>query len=322
MPSAAPEYEDEHRLFVQGIMAKGVLNNKEVHALHEKVLKICNIEIPEKKKDLIDLLAKNIRTINNEIESVGLMIKKGVEEDTGESCFMLVNTQSRAVGGNKFLATKVQSQFSPAELDYLRLLATEILQSGEKMITSRMALNLMDQVGGGKKLSMSEAEASIEKFISCRWLKLVEEGCLTVDVRFLGEMETWMVEVVGGVAKCQICRKVVVRGVYCTCDPMVAWHKHCLAKQVKANVETICKNCKSPVHLDRERAGTQQLSRKRKDMSRDGEGERDAPDIENGIEGNGQDKEDKEATEEGSRKEVEKSKKRERRRANVESDSE
>ena len=121
MPSAAPEYEDEHRLFVQGIMAKGVLNNKEVHALHEKVLKICNIEIPEKKKDLIDLLAKNIRTINNEIESVGLMIKKGVEEDTGESCFMLVNTQSRAVGGNKFLATKVQSQFSPAELDYLRL---------------------------------------------------------------------------------------------------------------------------------------------------------------------------------------------------------
>ena len=31
---------------------------------------------------------------------------------------------------------------------------------------------------------MSEAEASIEKFFSCRWLKLVEEGCLTVDVRW------------------------------------------------------------------------------------------------------------------------------------------
>ena len=66
------------------------------------------------------------------------------------------------------------------------------------MITSREALNLMDkvgsspmehltnfmcQVGGGKKLSMAEAESSIEKFFSCRWLKLVEEGCLTVDVR-------------------------------------------------------------------------------------------------------------------------------------------
>ena len=67
------------------------------------------------------------------------------------------------------------------------------------MITSREALNLMDkvgwntfwrkrnhmlQVGGGKKLSMAEAESSIEKFFSCRWLKLVEEGCLTVDVRY------------------------------------------------------------------------------------------------------------------------------------------
>ena len=228
MPSARPEYEDEHRLFLQGIMAKGVLNNKEVHTLHEKVLKMCSIEIPEKRKDLIDLLASNIRTINNEIESVGLMIKKGVEEDTGESCFMLVNTQSRAVGGSKFLATKVQSQFSPAELDYLRLisnlflyrifprlLATEILQNGEKMITSRAAPNLMDkvgwilikkrkftylkkvlqikrkfqinlmlQVGGGKKLSMADAEASIDKFFNCRWLKLVEDGCLTVDVRY------------------------------------------------------------------------------------------------------------------------------------------
>ena len=42
----------------------------------------------------------------------------------------------------------------------------------------------MCQVGGGKKLSMAEAESSIEKFFSCRWLKLVEEGCLTVDVRY------------------------------------------------------------------------------------------------------------------------------------------
>merc|ERR1719233_2082376 len=106
-----------------------------------------------------------------------------------------------------------------------------------------MALNLMDQVGGGKKLSMSEAEASIEKFFSCRWLKLVEEGCLTVDVRFLGEMETWMVEVVGGVAKCQICRKLVVRGVYCECEEGIAWHKYCLDKKEKAGVETKCKKC-------------------------------------------------------------------------------
>ena len=36
------------------------------------------------------------------------------------------------------------------------MLATEILQSGEKMITSRMALNLMDQV------SKREIESGVE----------------------------------------------------------------------------------------------------------------------------------------------------------------
>ena len=46
-----------------------------------------------------------------------------------------------------------------------------------------MCLTKPMKVGGGKKLSMAEAEASIEKFFDCRWLKLVEEGCLTVDVR-------------------------------------------------------------------------------------------------------------------------------------------
>jgi len=327
MPSARPEYEDEHRLFLQGIMAKGVLNNKEVHSLHEKVLKMCSIEIPEKRKDLIDLLATNIRTINNEIESVGLMIKKGVEEDTGESCFMLVNTESRAVGGSKFLATKVQSQFSPAELDYLRLLATEILQSEEKLITSRAALNLMDKVGGGKKLSMAEAEASIEKFFNCRWLKLVDDGCLTVDVRFLGEMETWMVEVVGGVAKCQICRKVVVRGIYCTCDPMVGWHKHCMGKQVKANVETVCKKCKTIVHLEQGMVGTQQMNRKRKGVNGDEEMDVESQHVNKEAERDEDEEERAQTTEEeepgeGSSKEKGKPKRRARRRINVASDSE
>ena len=93
---------------------------------------------------------------------MGLTVKKGVDEDTGESCFMLINTQNRMVGvlrsvphppptplqvgQNKDLGTKVQSQFTAAELDYLRLLASEILQSDHKTISSRLALNLMDQV--------------------------------------------------------------------------------------------------------------------------------------------------------------------------------
>ena len=142
-------------------------------------------------------------------------------------------------------------------------------------------------------------------------------------------METWMVEVVGGVAKCQICRKVVVRGVYCTCDPMIGWHKHCMGKQVKANVETVCKKCKTTVHLEQGRVGgSQQVNRKRKN----GDEEMDvgAQDEDKEVEKGGNEEEEERAaaegdedeeTGEGPSKEVEKPVRRGRRRINVENDS-
>ena len=93
----------------------------QVNSLHEKVLKMCGIEVPEKRKELLDLLAANIAIINEELKTVGLLIRKGLDEDSGDSCFMLINTQNRMVGQNRDLGTRVQSQFSQSELDYLRL---------------------------------------------------------------------------------------------------------------------------------------------------------------------------------------------------------
>eukprot|EP00092_Neocalanus_flemingeri_P025312 GFUD01027446.1.p1 GENE.GFUD01027446.1~~GFUD01027446.1.p1 ORF type:complete len:322 (+),score=137.70 GFUD01027446.1:63-1028(+) len=246
MPAEVDGYEDEHRIFLQGLMCKGVLNSKEVNALHEKALTMCKIDIPEKKAERQGLLMRNIQIINDQLEPVGLIIRKGVDEDTGGSCFMLVNTQNRMVGGSRDLGAHVQVQWSAQELEYLRLMATEILQSDKKSITSREALRLTDQVGlgGGKKLTMEHAEGTINRLIAARWIKLVEENSeIVLDVRFLGEMESWMIEVVGGVAKCQTCRKVVVRGQYCGCEEGVAWHKYCLEKQAKMGATTKCKKC-------------------------------------------------------------------------------
>eukprot|EP00090_Calanus_glacialis_P047400 TRINITY_DN9826_c0_g1_i1.p1 TRINITY_DN9826_c0_g1~~TRINITY_DN9826_c0_g1_i1.p1 ORF type:complete len:336 (+),score=134.06 TRINITY_DN9826_c0_g1_i1:43-1008(+) len=251
MPVAMETYEDEHRIFLQGLMCKGVLNSKEVNALHEKALAVCKIDIPEKKVDRQKLLVKNIQTINDQLHPVGLIVRKGVDEDTGESCFMLVNTEPRMVGASRELGASVQSQWSAQELEYLRLLATDILQSDKKTITGREALHLTDKVGqnGGKKLSMEEAEGTINRLISARWIKSIEDNReIALDVRFLGEMEGWMVEVVGGVAKCQSCRKVVIRGEYCGCEEGMAWHKYCLDKQAKVGVTTKCKKCGDIIH--------------------------------------------------------------------------
>ena len=165
-------------------------------------------------------MVENIGTINTELRKLGLLVKKGQDEDTGKSFFILVNTQSRMTGSSKELATSVQTQLTSQELDYLRLIATEILESEKKEISNTAALRLTDQVEKkvGKKLSMETAEKTINSLVLAKWLKVVGDSKLVLDVRFLAEMESWMVEVMGreDIHYCQTCRKLVVRGGSCS----------------------------------------------------------------------------------------------------------
>ena len=102
---------------------------------------MCGIEVPEKRKELLDLLAANIAIINDELKTVGLLIRKGLDEDTGDSCFMLINTQNRMVGQNRDLGTRVQTQFSQSELDYLRLVDRTVPMEPFMEIFLGLALN-------------------------------------------------------------------------------------------------------------------------------------------------------------------------------------
>lgn len=246
------KYQDEHRIFLQGMMCQGILKEKDVYSLHNKALKMCDIAIPETKEEKNSLLSKNIQTINTELRKVGLLIKKGLDEDSGKSFFLLVNTQSRIIGSNRELATSVQTQWSSQELEYLRLIATEILQSERREVTSTAALRLTDQVvkKAGKKLSMETAEKTITSLIRNMWLKETK-GKLVLGVRFIGEMESWMVEVMGrdNIQHCQACRKVVVRGGSCPCQPEVVWHFYCLEKSARLKADIKCGECHKKVTL-------------------------------------------------------------------------
>ena len=247
MPSR-DKYSDEHRIFLQGMMCRGVLDTKEVNDLLQRTLKSCNTEIPEKKSECLALIQDMVVTINGEISKLGLIIRKGQDEDTGKPCFMLINNSNRIVGGSKDLGTRVQSQWAAQELEYLRLVATEILQTENKVISNREALQLTDQVGknGGKRMTMEAAEMTINKLMAARWLKTVEGNSkLALDVRFIGEMESWMVEIMGAdrMIYCKACRKLVVRGVYCNNCDAVAWHHYCVEKQVTKGVDVKCLDC-------------------------------------------------------------------------------
>ena len=124
------------------------------------------------------------------------------------------------------------------------------MQSERKEVSSREALNLTDKVvkKAGKKLSMEAAEKTISSLINHMWLK-ESKGQLVLGVRFIGEMESWMVEVMGrdNIQHCQVCRKVVVRGGCCPCQPGVVWHFYCLEKSARLKADIKCGVCHKKV---------------------------------------------------------------------------
>lgn len=74
--SSCEPYSDEHRIFLQGIMARGILNAEDVHMLLKMACRRCGVEIPVDGKGKMEKLKKFIQTINRELEPMGLQIKK------------------------------------------------------------------------------------------------------------------------------------------------------------------------------------------------------------------------------------------------------
>ena len=250
----ASNYGDEHRIFLQGLMCRGILDAKEVNRLLEVALENCKIDIPDQKTEKQKLLLQIITEINENLGDLDLMIKKGVDEDDGTNYFMLINVSQRGGGqGGDALAT-VQSQFSAVELEYLRLLASRILQNQQKSIKSTPALHLIREVPGNENMrySMAQGEQMIQMCVDNKWLKIVDTGRVALGVRFIGELEGWIMHTLGeDVDKCKVCRKIVLRGVGCSCG--MEYHRNCANRMAKATGGTMkCLGCDSSVNIEAE----------------------------------------------------------------------
>ena len=74
------QYSDEHRIFLQGIMSKGILNAEEVHSLLRMACGRCKVETPVDRQGKLEKLKKFIITINKELGDLGLEIRKALED--------------------------------------------------------------------------------------------------------------------------------------------------------------------------------------------------------------------------------------------------
>jgi len=241
------EYADMHRVFLQGMMSRGVLDFKEVNELLLASVDYNDLYLPSGKDEKRELLQSIISAINDKINDLNLAIRKGVDEDNGSNFFILVNLSKRSLE-----LGRSQIEYNSEELSYIELLTQEILKTEEKFISSKKALNLCRdaEFENGKEITMNQADDCIHKLLEGKWLKDVYGGKLALGVRFLVEMDAYIREYLDDeCANCPICSKVVSRGCRCdNCD--VIFHRHCAQKMLKAkggDGEFRCTQCKAVV---------------------------------------------------------------------------
>ena len=289
-------YSDEHRIFLQGIMARGILNAEEVHTLLKMACRRCNVEIPVDQKGKMEKLKRFIQTINKELESVGLQIKKALDEDARNRAafFVLCNNYDRSQEVSQ-LTVKAMVDFSSNEMEYFKILLETILKSNDKEISPTSALNCANYVKNAnstKRFTQQDGELALKKFVEHKWMKYDNpnyQSQLRLSTRFLAEMSPYLqeiykkgseqnddvdedfVEMARGIGACHLCKHIVVRSVDCP-NCQVRYHLYCIFQTAKENSPEIgkCKACNTdvPMRIKRKQNSNPIKDRKRKSHSR------------------------------------------------------
>ena len=290
-------YSDEHRIFLQGIMARGILNAEEVHTLLKMACRRCNVEIPVDGAGKIEKLKRFIQTINKELESVGLQIKKALDEDAKNRAafFVLCNNYDRSQEVSQ-LTVRSMVDFTGNEMEYFKIILETILKSSEKEISPTSALNCANYVKNAntnKKFTQQDGELALKKFVEHRWMKYDNpnsQSQIRLSTRFLAEMDPYLkeiykkgsecnedevdedfIEMAKGIGVCQLCKNIVVRSIDCpSCK--VNYHLYCIFQTHKENSPEIgrCKACNAdvPIRIKRKPSSSLSQARKRKSHTR------------------------------------------------------
>lgn len=246
--SVFKEYGDPHRLFVQGMMSHGVVDNKEFVKLFNLCLQRCKIEKPNDSKLLNLAKADFLKAINVKLEDkCDLKIVKSPDENYshGIPLLILINLKDRSADSDK-LTIKCMTSLAPHELDYLKILVEKIMDNPSKELAQNTALNKCNEVAS-KKISISEAEAILSKLKRQKWLSEVD-GAIRLSVRFIFEMEPYLREMFPDqVGNCSFCTRFVVRAIQCSrCDTL--HHAYCVKKD-QVDGKCFNKECKAPLSM-------------------------------------------------------------------------
>ena len=146
-----PEYGDQHRIFLQGMLTRGMVNSRELHELHDISLTRCGIPVPENQMEKNNDVKRFLKIINDNCGHLGLsLVKIKDEESTGNRAFIALVNRNELHGDSK---KNAMLTFSQNELAYLKIVVRKIMQNEMKQISQTVALNCVGEMGqtSGKK---------------------------------------------------------------------------------------------------------------------------------------------------------------------------
>ncbi|KAJ8033966.1 Non-structural maintenance of chromosomes element 1-like [Holothuria leucospilota] len=222
-------YTDAHRLVVQAFLARGVMDEKDVKSLVHTACERCGVPNVGERVDNF------IHQINSQLHKMAMEIKKKREEEDGAQVYALVQTAEHQIG-------KIINNYSPKELELFKEIVSKVITSENGEVSSTDCLNLADALE--RRITKDEAQNAVKKFVEERWLRIDEEGQISLAARGIMELQMFLQEKYSDfIVTCYLCQDIVVKGQLCDGCGKVKLHNFCAQRLFQTRPNPKCPAC-------------------------------------------------------------------------------
>ncbi|RKP24337.1 Nse1 non-SMC component of SMC5-6 complex-domain-containing protein [Syncephalis pseudoplumigaleata] len=224
-----------HRAFLQACMATQLFTEDEAHDLYRRVCEAT--QVPYHEERLLDFMAD----LNRGIDKYDLEFRKAANEDTGEICWALVNTNGDRIA-------QYATGYSSQELQYFKKIPGQL----DKMIRSEHELYALSSIqalnDSPTTMTRVQTEALLNRFVTDGWLSYASShGQYGLGIRTLLELQTLLKDEYSMIKECTLCMDTISKGERCDdvrCDARL--HYHCARRYFRPDAPHKCPACQKP----------------------------------------------------------------------------
>ncbi|KZT60417.1 hypothetical protein CALCODRAFT_532623 [Calocera cornea HHB12733] len=213
-------YSDVHRLFLQSLISRRFLSIKLAEKLYDRACEI--VAAAEGTEPSRQPFEAALGQVGDALGPIGLEIRKLQDEGTKVIMMAIVNTKGDAIA-------QVATEFSPNEIAYFKLIVEVIMLAPSESFSVSSIAAIKESTNLPSKMTKTEAESTLNAFVSRGWLIKSQRGRYSLSTRSLMELQTYLkTEFVDEVLECSLCMEIVTKGIACpSARCKTRMHKHC-----------------------------------------------------------------------------------------------